>query len=343
MTWRREVLFNLGHAKKALRRFIDNGSCRDEVLTERINEAVSRILDMSDWRCCLQLVKIRVEGNCFSLPQGVEKMVDVCIDGSPKRIYDHAYQFLSSGPGDLDFSNHSIYNNILDDGIKCTMFDIPHCYRIGEIDYAPAGLHLVARSATGETTDLVVHGVDTDGESITDSVKVLPWKGGAIGAFEGSTLLESASLKRFYNIHSVTKAPSSGYVTLFAYDPDTHFFSFLARYHTLGGVMGFRRYKVTGCGDCFCILARVKAGHNSLVSDDDIVPVDSLPALKAMLMSIRDEDAGNLQGAVQHEANARRLMEARETGSTMVRGTQFVMDVDYMGSLGPINSGGMIL
>jgi len=36
-------------------------------------------------------------------------------------------------------------------------------------------------------------------------------------------------------------------------------------------------------------------------------------------------------------------MEARETGSTMVRGTQFVMDVDYMGSLGPINSGGMIL
>jgi len=337
------MLFNFGQAKKALRRFVDNGSCRDEVLSERINEAVSRILDMADWRCCLQLVKIKVEGNCFALPQGVDKMLDVCIDGAPKRIYDHAYQFLSSGPGDLDFSNHSIYSNVIDDGIKCSMYDVPHCYRVGAADYTPEGMYLVARSMTGESADLVVSGVDTEGEAITDTVKVGAWDNGIQGAFEGLSLLASQSNHRFSEVHSVTKSPSSGYVTLLAYDPDTSFFSFLARYHTLGGVMGFRRYKVTGCGDCFCVLARIKAGHNSLVSDDDVVPVDSLPAIKAMLMSIRDEDAGNLQGAVQHEANARRLMEARETGSTMVRGTQFVMDVDYAGSLGPINSNGMIL
>jgi hypothetical protein len=62
-----------------------------------------------------------------------------------------------------------------------------------------------------------------------------------------------------------------------------------------------------------------------------------------MIMSLREENAGNLAGAVAFEQQAKRVMDDRQRAGTMTRGTSIVMDFDFDMSLGRTMNTGMIL
>ena len=58
------------------------------------------------------------------------------------------------------------------------------------------------------------------------------------------------------------------------------------------------------CGTARGVMAQVKLRYVECVNDSDPVFIDSLPALKKLIMSIIREDAGDIQGAKGFEADA---------------------------------------
>jgi len=344
------MLFTLADARTALGRFVDQGSCNTTVIDQRINEAIARLMDMEDWTCLQKMVRIWVQNRIFSLPQTVEKIIRASIDGDATKIFGHSYQFLSSGPGDLDHLT-CITPNIIDRGANWpVMYDIPDGYTIGTTDYDPGPLPLLVRSTSSADTSLTlqVRGYNAQGEEISEEVPILQWEDGTEGELTGTfTAGVTLSTNSFAEITRVIKPKTTGHICLYAVDPATNFFSFLAKYRPSDEIPAFRRYALTTWPSesetqQTYVLALVRLRAVPLVADDDIVPIDSMHALKLMVMAIREENAGNLQGSTNLEMQARRLMQERQTASTMAAGTTVVMDIDFDFSLGNLYPGYII-
>ena len=79
-----------------------------------------------------------------------------------------------------------------------------------------------------------------------------------------------------------------------------------------------------------------------LVNDEDVVPIDSMQALKLMLMAIRDENAGKLDTAGVLEGKAVYLMNNRASINKRSGGTPTIINVDYRTSLGRFLNRGVL-
>ena len=100
---------------------------------------------------------------------------------------------------------------------------------------------------------------------------------------------------------------------------------FLGKYHPSIRVPQFHRYRFTSDLDFDAgyatVLARVKLKFIPFVDDYDVVPLDSDQAIRNMMLSIRAEESGNLQQALQYEAAAKKILGeyqySREQGRGM--------------------------
>lgn len=335
------MLYTLADARAAVARFVESGTCNTTVIDARINEALSRIMDMEDWKSQRKLMRIYVKSYGFCLPNSVEKIMWADVDGTPTRVFDQPYQFLSSGPGDLDYNCvTSWYKRIIDQGDGwSTMYDIPECYEEGNECVPYEGLPIYAFStATADTNKSVsVRGTNAVGEEIRQDIPIQRWLLGVEGRMSGhftGTMLPSDTA--FKSVERVTKAATSGHVSLYAIDVTNQYFYFLAKYAPGVTLPEFRRYKLTNANTetCTNLLALVRLRYTPLTDADDIIPIDSMQALKLMVMALREENAGNLQGAANFEAKARMALESRQQANTMSAGTQIILDFDYSMSLG---------
>jgi hypothetical protein len=321
--------YTLTQAREVVRRFVDSGSCRNAVIDARINEALDRLIQGEDWECLKKTVRINVWDRVFPLPWNCGKIMYACTDGNPARVLGQAYQFLSSGPGDLDFRTNGSWRKALaDKGDNWpVMYDIPR----------ESALNLCAFGTETGLGTIRVQGYDGNDFDVDEEVPVNQWAGPpdyTIPGVFGSGVVVSTGT--FSHVTRVWKPTSTAPITLLAVDPATNEMHFLASYHPAQDVPGFRRYMITNADEetCTSVLAQVKLRHVPVTLDDDILPIPSLQALKLMVMAIRDENAGNLQSAVAYEAQARRLMEDFEKSTTMSDGTPMIMNHDYVTSLG---------
>ena len=84
--------------------------------------------------------------------------------------------------------------------------------------------------------------------------------------------------------------------------------------------------------------------HVPLVDGDDILPIDSLQALKLMVMALKEENAGNVAGAEMFEGKALAVMLNRERSRTQSDGVPVIYNTDYRLSLGrKLNKGRMLV
>jgi hypothetical protein len=186
-----------------------------------------------------------------------------------------------------------------------------------------------------------------------EEVVIHKWDGGVEGQVSGFWNAQLNPTSAYYKeVTEVIKPVTKGYVTLYAVVGDntraasTHF-SFLAKYHPLQTIPQFRRYNITnslGTETVSSVLALVKVRPVPLVDGDDILPVDSLQAVKLMVMAISEENKMNLQGAVNLETQAVAIMSKRERSRTQSDGMPVILNVEYRTSLGRhMNKGGIIL
>lgn len=106
----------LKETRALVKQFVDSGSCRDEVIDARINEALERLMDLGDWECLRRVMRLTVFERSFCLPPNVETILWVDTDGKPGKLFGRPYQFLSSGPGDLDYRGPRPFKDVMDLG-----------------------------------------------------------------------------------------------------------------------------------------------------------------------------------------------------------------------------------
>lgn len=351
------MLFTLAQARSELSRFVETGTCDPTVIDARINEALSRIMDMEDWESQRRLIRASVRHRCFALPRNVEKIMWADVDGAPVRVFGQPYQFLSSGPQDLDYTcAGTIYKHIVDQGDHWpTAYAIPDRYEASNAWVYYAGLPLYAFSTSSADTGKIVtvRGVNGKGEEIVQELPIQRWLLGEEGRMSGHfTGTMEPSDVTFKTIERVTKPATAGHITLYAIDVPNQYFYFLAKYKPADLIPQYRRYQLTNIqsdesrdtDNLTGLLALVRLRFEPMTDAADVCPIDSMQALKFMVMAIREENTGNLDMASGFEMKSRMVMEARQHASTMSSGTQIVFDVDHSLSLGrAMEYGGRIL
>lgn len=361
------MLYTLSQAREALKRYVDQGSCNNTIIDARINEALERLTDNADFECMKATMRIATCNKSFTLPFNVEKLMYVDVNGTPSKIFGLPYQFLSSGPGDLDYRNASSgFRDVMDQGESPVQFDIPYSYVDGSgvtVDTSTTGMRILAFSTAAEDTGKTVkirgfagsgNGDEVNaGRDSGEDVVINRWEYGVEGHISGFWNSGFApSTAYFREITEIIKPETKGYVSLFAVDgsnsvPLSTYFSYLAKLHPLQTIPQFRRYAVTNTGNGTVpssLLALVRLRHVPLVDASDILPIDSMQALKLMVMALREENAGNLQGAVNLEERAVKVMQNREKARTVSDGTPVIINSEYRTSVGRhLNRGGLIL
>lgn len=349
------MLYTLADARTQLGRFVeDGGSCNTVVIDQRLNEAIARLTDADDLECMIKNIRIQACNFAFPLPYNVEKIINATVNGTPAQVFGTAYQFLSSGPGDLDYGGScSGFQDLVDLGDDfAIMYGIPPCYDVDGTEYEPGGMQLAAFSESADDVDkiLSLFGFDINAREMSVELPISRWKGGDIGRISGRMSSPGKTWdhteEKFEDVTRVTKPVTTGTVYLYAVDPVNDYFFFLAAYHPSQTIPQFRRYGITNktVGYRSCVLARVKLRHIPLSVPTDLLPVDSLDAVKLMLIAIRHENAGDLAQAANYMNQAERVMQNRERSRTLSSGTPVILDRQYRTSLGRfVNRRGRIL
>lgn len=344
------MLFTLSEATTALGKFVGSGSCRAEEIRDRINEAVARLADSVTSESLRRLMRVTVVGGKIPLPSNVETVLWANTDTVPAKVFGRPYEFLSSGLGDLDSRTcGSGFKDLVDRGDGWSvMYDVPvsendlylHVYSddAGDLgtpyDAGPPEVPAVPAEQ--------VHITYTDSDTRTQRVyfSAEQWPVAGVPGLSG-TLPElidgSPAGVPAVSVDRVVKPATGGHVYLVAVDHTTGAYTLLARYAPEELIPQFRRYELTNILNSdteSCILMLVRLRILPLVNDDDVVPIDSMQALKLMMMAIRDENAGKIDTAAAFEGKAIYLMNNRATANSVTGSSVTIINMDYRTSLG---------
>lgn len=310
------MIFTLGDAVPFVSRFVGSGgSCPSaQVVKDRINEAVRRLLEKSDWKNTQQPITVQTFNNTFTLPYQFEAARLLLIDGTPKRIFNRGYTYMEGGPGAYDYANSGA-GDLVDMGNGYpTFFDLPKFDP--EVPY-----YLIA--AGTDQGNLTVWGRDENMQEVVNSSGIngytLPmsqWTNGVEGELDTGFI--TVADKRFRTIDAI-KLPDGrkDHVTLFAYNPDNHYMAFLGKYAPQETRPDYRRYQIRGLnctddrGDPTCVNVLAKVRYIPAVREDDVLLIQHLDAIKSMVIAIREENAGLIQESVLWEQKANAMLDTQ--------------------------------
>ncbi len=361
------MLYTLTDARNKVKPYVGGGSTNNTLLDARINDALERLLDNKDWECLRRPVRIIAVGNTFALPHNAEKILWCDLDGTPALVFGQGYQYLSSGPGDLDITKrHNGLRDLVDLGDSwATEYDIPRAFSVSSSETWSVGemnLLAFAESARDVGKAISVFGAGVDGlERLNGETLVLQSRGSVAAgtwddSFEKTTLAYSV-------VGRVNKPVTDGYVSLYAVEPTSENMFLLARYHPSQTIPQFRRYRVTNStvadtgvqsassnpntgfhndivpavtsGSRSVVLALVRLRHVPLSDPGDLVPLNSMQALLFAVRSIDAEvDKKDFALADTLMDKALTLMDKREETNVMTKGTPVIMDMNYRMSMG---------
>lgn len=350
-------LFVLSDARAFVAQWVDNGSCNAAAIDARINEACRRLRVKADWPYTVQTVRIRTDNQQFPLPRECEKIIWCNADNNPAYVYGPAYEFLSSGPGEVKHRySTSGFKDVVDAGWACTMYDIPPIETFPDVPANAVdrtlgtGYYLAAFSTEhGDTektlsmygSNELLNNIGSGASAFApgEVLKVNRWSNGVEGTIDGPLSAIAMTSKTYREIHKWVKPATAGYITLYAVNPSNNYMWLLAKAHPDDTVPSWRRYKVTNqlcsvdssTGKSYGsanILALCKMADIKLTRPDDVLPIQNLDAIKNMVIAIGLENAMNLEGAVSYEANATRILQEQKQDAEVSGGMPVVVDID---------------
>lgn len=303
------MYYTLAQAEQKLAPYAVGGACD---VRGAINDALEQLSNLEQWRCLRRLVRIAVRNDVLPLPQSVEALMRVCVDGEPSHVFGSDYQFLQAGPGDLDFEGRT--------GVGFSDYGAGHAVMFDLDPSKPSSLVAFSSDPADQGRVLTVHGRDLDGTGATFPVTVKRWAGSP-GVLDFD--VSKPEGRRTVQVDRVV-LPSGlrGYVSLYGVDGEGAVL-FLAKYHPAILVPEFRRYRVNRPVDAerpTSVLAEVKLRFVPLVAPTDVVPFDSLLAVQYMMQAIKESGAGNLDKGMAFKALAVTTLEEKETSQSRVQG-----------------------
>ena len=320
--------YTFGQAKQLLSRAPYLHGTTD--VGEQINNAVAALAGLNGWEFLRRLVRLFSATPVFSLPQGVAGLVRACVNGAPASIHGTDYQFLHSGPGDLD--------NFLKQG-----FSLLPPRDVADLGFSPLLYPLESPSVLFATAahvadgrpqaPITVSGAATNGARISQKLDVAQLAAGGMPSYEDFYGNRDTV---FLSVDSVVLDPyADDYISLWGIDSRGGI-ALLGHYHPDVQVPKFRQYRIkTGGRGPFDILAEVRIDPLPLVNDDDVVPLPSLEPIRLMMLYEHQVAMNELQSAQQYMQQAMQWLQQMQVADNTVQ-TPVVQNVLFEGSGGDI-------
>lgn len=321
--------YTFGQAKQMLSRAPYLHGTTD--VGEQINNAVAALAGLNGWEFLRRLVRLFSATPVFSLPQGVAGLVRVCVNGAPASLRGTDYQFLHSGPGDLDNYLRQGFSLIPTREVADMGFS-PLMYPLG----SPSVLLATSAGADEHTTEPMtvrVSGYALNGERISRQYDVVQGTPDVAPVYEDFYDNRDTT---FMTVESVVLGGNvDDYVTLWGLGSDNSVV-LLGHYHPAVKAPKFRQYRIkTARPGPFDILAEVRIDPLPLVNDDDIVPIPSLEPIRLMMLYEHQVAMNELQSAQQYMQQAMQWLQQMQVADNTVQ-TPVVQNVLFEGSGGDI-------
>ena len=297
---------------------------------DQINNAIFALAGLNGWEFLRRLVRMSSATPVFTLPQGVAGLTRLCVNGAPASIHGQDYQFLHSGPGDLD-------------GFVKQGFSMLPARDVADLGYSPVMTPVTSPcvlAATAAHVDegraqapLTVNGYAPSGERIVKKVDVV--QGVMAPAYE---VFYDGGDTRFMSIESVVLDPhADDYITLWGMDQCARV-SLLGHYHPSVQVPKFRQYRIKAPHrGPYDLLAEVRVDPLPLVNDEDVVPIPSLEPIRLMMLYNHQVTMNELQSAQQYMQQAMQWLQQMQVADNTVQ-TPVVQNVLFEGSGGDVES-----
>ena len=335
------MIFTLSHAKSFCAKFVGDGKdSEDDAVVDAINECSMIFMDEANWKHTVRKMWFGVVNYTFALPHDVDQILKVNFCYSPANVWSMGYEFLDGGVGTL-LSGNTIpqQDDIVDLGDGwATMFPVG-AEAVEDLDPRELKICAFCTEAADENKTLRVRGVNGTSTPINPTgpgelLTIHRWDGGVEGQLTQQIIDSALSTNSFREITSVVKPETSGFVNLYAYNPDyeededrNSMFHFLAKYHPYETYPSYRRYRITASGTSTIkhITALAKMRYVPLRHDSDVLPIQSLPAYKLMCKSLHQFDHGDAKQGMIYKAAALRILDRQLSNNNQ---TQDTLDVD---------------
>ena len=334
-------LYTLADARAFLGTFVDNGTCSTPTIDGRIDEAQRRLMAKPEVAPKLRRrMRFVVRNRVFAVPSCVETILWADVDGAPTQVWSDFYEFLSGGPGDLEYQipSSGLTKALVDLGDSPLQYDIP-------TSLGNTGYNLVAfsKEVSDFTKTLTLRGLDSRNDAVGSVVsgafvpgEALPinhWQNGTEGLIHGAWSTDvRISTGMYRQLVQVNKPLTASPISLYAVVPSTNAMYLLAKFRPDEKVPHYRRYRVTNTvdtgDDTTTILTLVRIRYEKATQSDDALLIQNLDALKNMVIAISKENSGDLQGFANYEANAVRLLLEQKSSSKESRPAISIIDVE---------------
>lgn len=320
------MLTTFGQAKKQLAPF--SGSFQLCDLGTAINQAVDELSASRNWQHLRTVRRFSTSGEYFALPQDCETLVRCAVDGTPVSVRGSDYEFLHSGPGDLDYvpAGYAPANGVQDLGTFATMYDFE------------SGSGLVCfGTADAPACDIRVRGRNSDGDLVSGVVPYQKWS--SPDDIDDPIVLTVTPLEGFAFVDRVILPDDAvSYISMYAVKDGAY--SFVSRMHPGVRVPEFRRYRLPGFSDdadaSYHVLAEVRLRAMPLIEDYDVLPFESILPVQYMLTAMRNMAVGEVKAADDYRQRAVGLLIGREEVKESKQGL-LVINSLFEGSLGQMS------
>jgi hypothetical protein len=297
-------------------------ACPDSALfVSYVNQAARQLLHRGSWESSVQKLRICSYTGCIVWPRWVEVPLAMMTCNRPFPIKGNWFEFMPVDGGELRGGNWNFGPNYLGGtGTPYGPYGVRAVAGVNET-YTPVFREIVGQSQylrayitrsadIGKT--MTIFGIDDNGQEIRTTHPDGNYREGVVVTFANPFAGPSFKIRE---ITRVLKDKTAGIVSLFQYDADGDQLIDCAIYQPSetnpqyvktvtnpGLYLNRRNSDGERCATPFTALVKIK--FIPAESDDDIIIVSNLDALKLMIMSIKRGDAGDIDGKRAFEADA---------------------------------------
>ena len=268
------------------------------------NAAIRQLMNRGDWWATVQPVRFCVQGTSLVLPRWVGTVLAVNRCGQPIPVANRWFDFEPFGdwpcaaiacgrrgnkwPGTL---------TAVSDGTTPFINQIP----AGSTNYVR--FYVTQPSDYGKT--VTVFGLDENGQIVFSTYPDGTVQEGIVLTL-AQPYVQSTIL--FSKIERLVKDITAGVIRGYIFDPVTNLLNIIGEYQPTEITPEYIHLRLAGPPQPCCCIAQisalVKLQFIPVFFDNDLVLIDNEDAIRDMIMSLREKEAGNLTNALALEASA---------------------------------------
>lgn len=282
----------------------------DPRIAQYTNEAEERLMPKGKWVGTFVRLRLCLSESCVTLPRQVETVEAWALCNTPFPLRDKMYEFVANGPGQRR-SDLGAASNMIDRGTACVF---------REMSTQTSFVNVQASVAESASARILLRGYDENKSWVRTQDP--PASGIWIdGEYVAINTTGTRSVNKFTSLTEVVKPVTNGPVNLMEWPAALGSnLQTIASYESDETLPIYRRYLIPGlgqtgacdghsCCDDKTVTLLVKLRHIPVVNDNDFLVLQSVSAIKLMVMAILKEERNVWQEAAMYEAKAVQELE----------------------------------